>query len=388
MSSCRVRATFVEHRVHVLRHRHDVRGAHRLLLRRAQLRRLADPIVHRGEEVVGAALGQTHQAEEDHRRVLPRELEVQVTPTARDEALDELDAPRPDHRLERLDDLRREQRREQLAVLGVLRRVELLGDHPAHRVGLGGVDRASGPGTRAGRSGSRRARDRATPRARRRTASASTRPSRWRPGSPRRRGTPRAADPTWSTGRRRGRDRRRRSTIPGRRSSPESNWHTVPKLRNGPAADSEEVRQVSAACRCPSRSNASSSRASGGPGRRRGRASREHVPDDRRERRREDTDLLVVVGTEPEAHPHHLVEVGESTSSRRGSPTRGLGAVAHDGAPTLVGLAFERRRWRWRRRGSRASRGTTRGTRREGSHRRGEPAARGTCGATRAPAPR
>ena len=108
--------------------------------RRAQLRRLADPIVHRGEEVVGAALRQTHQTEEDHRRVLPRELEVQVTPTARDEALDELDAPRPDHRLERLDDLGREQRREQLAVLGVLRRVELLGDHPAHRVGFGGVD--------------------------------------------------------------------------------------------------------------------------------------------------------------------------------------------------------------------------------------------------------
>ncbi len=52
----------------------------------AHARRLADAVVHGGEEVAHATLRQTHEAQEDHRRVLAREVAVQVAAAAGDEA--------------------------------------------------------------------------------------------------------------------------------------------------------------------------------------------------------------------------------------------------------------------------------------------------------------
>ena len=51
------------------------------------------PVVNVLEEVADAALRETHQAKEDHGRVLPREVTVQVAVASGDEALDELDTP-------------------------------------------------------------------------------------------------------------------------------------------------------------------------------------------------------------------------------------------------------------------------------------------------------
>ena len=75
------------------------------------------------------------------------------------------------------------------------------------------------------------------------------------------------------------------------------------------------------------------------------------------------------------------MSVGQGAALRLRSPRAPSRTIAPQRS---FGLASRGRRSAWRGRGSGASRGTTRGTRREGSHRRGEPTARGTSDAPRA----
>ena len=278
------------------------------------------------EEVADAALRQTHEAQEDHRRVLPREVAVQVAVAPRDEALDELDAPRPDHRFERLDDLRREQRREELAVLGVLRRIELLGDHPAHGVRFGGIDELRSlvdvqhRTAREELRGAQRFVDVVVPHERPHVpvggASVATNA---RDSSRNRSQVVHGAATS--------RDRRRRSMRRGRAtgarrpcvigSPSDAILAQCAKVRNGGQTGAVATRRVEVPEQVERLVE---------PRREVGRialAERAcvHVPDHRRERRREHPDLLVVAGPEREAPAHDLFELGAQGRSSRGSPT-------------------------------------------------------------------